>query len=72
MGLIAQEVQAAAPHAVNMDTNSPEGYLYVDYASLVPYALAIAKAATERVAALEARVTALEPTPDPTDPTDPQ
>ena len=61
VGLIAQEVQAAAPHAVNKDTNSPEGYLYVDYAAIVPYALAIAKAATERVAALEARVVALEP-----------
>ena len=53
VGLIAQEVQAAAPHAVNKDTNSPEGYLYVDYAALVPYALAIAKRATDRVAALE-------------------
>ena len=66
MGLIAQEVQAAAPHAVNKDTDSPEGYMYVDYAAIVPYALAIAKAAAERVAALEARVTALEPsTTDP-------
>ena len=64
VGLIAQEVQTAAPHAVNKDTNSPEGYLYMDYAAIVPYALAIAKGATERVAALEARVSALGPTAD--------
>ena len=62
VGLIAQEVQAAAPHAVNKDTNSPEGYMYVDYAAIAPYALAIAKGATDRVATLEARVAALEPT----------
>ena len=61
VGLIAQEVQAAAPHAVNKDTNSPEGYMYVDYASLVPYALAIAKGATDRVARLEAKVAAISP-----------
>jgi hypothetical protein len=61
VGLIAQEVQAAAPHAVNKDTNSPEGYMYVDYAALVPYALAIAKAATDRVARLEAKVAAISP-----------
>ena len=61
VGLIAQEVQAAAPQVVNKDSNSPEGYLYVDYAAVVPYALAIAKGATDRVAALEARVAALEP-----------
>ena len=65
VGLIAQEVQQAAPQIVNKDTNSPEGYLYIDYAAVVPYALAIAKGATERIAALEARVTALEPMTDP-------
>jgi hypothetical protein len=61
VGLIAQEVQQAAPHAVSKDTNTPEEYLYLDYAAVVPYALAIAKAATDRVALLEERVAALEP-----------
>ena len=61
VGLIAQELQAVAPQVVSKDSNSPEGYLYVDYAAVVPYALAIAKGATDRVAALEARVAALEP-----------
>ena len=36
--------------------------MYVDYAAIVPYALAIAKGATDRVAALEAKVADLEPT----------
>ena len=63
VGLIAQEVMTAAPQVVSKDTNSPEGYLYIDYTAIVPYALAIAKGATDRVAALEARVAALEPAP---------
>ena len=60
VGLFAQEVQAVAPHAVYPDTHSPQNYLYVDYAALVPYALAIAKNATEAVAALTLRVQTLE------------
>ena len=60
VGLFAQEVQAVAPHAVYPDTHSPQNYLYVDYAALVPYALAIAKNATDAVANLTVRVQTLE------------
>ena len=59
VGLIAQEVQTVAPHAVTTDDNTDEHYLYVDYASLVPYALAMAKRALEKLAVLEATVVAL-------------
>ena len=59
VGLIAQEVQSVAPHAVTQDDNTEDHFLYVDYTSLVPYALAMAKQALDKVAVLESAVAAL-------------
>ena len=63
-----------APHAVTQDDNTGDRYLYVDYAALVPYAIAMAKQALAETAALRAAATAagVVVNPVPTDPEDPE